>query len=42
MQIHANAKPLFPHLHGFGLGLFRIHDRQEYRPGEGAPPEGDP
>lgn len=41
MQIHANVKPLFPHLHGSGLGLLCVHDSQEYCPGEGATPEGD-
>lgn len=41
-QIHANTESLFPHLHGTGLGLLCVNDSEEYCPGEGAPPEGDP
>lgn len=41
MQLYADTEPLFPDLHGAGLGLLCVHDREEYRPGEGAPSEGD-
>lgn len=41
-QLHADFEPLLPRLHGAGLGLFRVHDGEEHRSGEGAALEGDP
>ncbi len=41
IKVHADSKPLFPHLHGAGLDLLSVHDSEEHRAGEGDEAEGD-
>ncbi len=41
IKVHADSKPLLPHLHGAGLDLLSVHGSEEHRAGEGDEAEGD-